>query len=64
MNPGVVGILFMTEISVASITAAIWAGEPFGLRELSGVILISLAGLSEFLFYPVLGWFGISRKKA
>lgn len=54
LNPGVVGILFMTEISVGAVTAALWAGEPFGWREISGVILISLAGLSEYFYYPLL----------
>lgn len=49
LNPGVVGLLFMTEISVGAITAAIWAGEPFGWREIIGVTLITLAGLSEWL---------------
>ena len=39
LNPGVVGLLFMTEISVGAITAAIWSGEPFGYRELSGSFL-------------------------
>jgi len=53
LNPGVVGLLFMTEISVATITAALWANEPFGLREVTGVVLISLAGLTEF-FWPYL----------
>ncbi len=50
LNPGVVGLLFMTEISVATVTAALFAGEPFGIRELLGIILISLAGLAEPLF--------------
>ena len=53
LNPGIVGILFMTEISIGAITAAIWAGEPFGWREISGVILISMAGLSEYFYYPI-----------
>ncbi len=53
LNPGVVGILFMTEISAAAITAAIWAGEPFGWRELAGVLLISAAGLSEWIYRPI-----------
>lgn len=53
LNPGVVGLLFMTEISVATVTAALFAGEPFGLRELTGVILISLAGAFE----PLCGLF-------
>jgi len=47
LNPGVVALLFMIELSVGTITAAIWAGEPFGWRELTGVVLITLAGLTE-----------------
>ena len=47
LSPGLVGLLFMTEISVGAITAALWAGEPFGLREVAGVALITLAGLAE-----------------
>ena len=53
LNPGVVGLLFMTELSVGGVTAAIWAGEPFGWRELAGVMLITMAGLSEYIYYPV-----------
>jgi len=47
LNPGIVGLLFMAEISVATVTASIIAGEPFGLRELTGVVLITLAGVLE-----------------
>ncbi len=47
LNPGVVGLLFMTEISVGVITAAWLAGEPFGLRELLGVAFITLTGILE-----------------
>lgn len=53
LNPGVVGLLFMTEISVGTVTAAIWAGEPFGLRQITGVVLISLAGLAEVIAVPL-----------
>ncbi len=53
LNPGVVGLLFMTEISVGGITAAIWANEPLGVRELTGIGLITLAGLSEFIYAPM-----------
>lgn len=53
LNPGVVGLLFMTELSVGGITAAIWADEPLGARELGGIALITLAGLSEFLYAPM-----------
>ncbi|MEP4196941.1 MAG: DMT family transporter [Aliishimia sp.] len=47
LNPGVVGLLFMTELVVGSVSAALWAGEPFGLREVFGVVLISSASLLE-----------------
>jgi len=53
LNPGVVGLLMMTEISVGGITAAIWANEPLGVRELTGIALITVAGLSEFLYAPM-----------
>ncbi len=53
LNPGVVGLLFMTELSVGGVTAAIWANEPLGVRELTGIGLITLAGLSEFLYAPM-----------
>lgn len=47
LDPGIVGLLFMTEISVGSITAALWANEPFGLREILGILLITGAGILE-----------------
>lgn len=47
LSPGVVGLLFMSEIGVAAVTAAILAGEPFGLREIFGVTAIALAGFLE-----------------
>lgn len=50
LNPGVAGLLFMTEISVGAGSAALFAGEPFGLREIAGVILITLAGLAELTY--------------
>jgi drug/metabolite transporter (DMT)-like permease len=50
IDPALVGILFMTEITVGGITAALWAGEPFGLRELAGVLLISGAALVDSLW--------------
>jgi drug/metabolite transporter (DMT)-like permease len=49
LSPGLVGLLFMTEISVGAITAAIWSGDPFGMREVTGIVLISLAGILESL---------------
>ena len=56
LNPGIVGLLFMTEISVAAVTAAIWANEPFGKPQLVGVILVTLAGALEPLA-------GVARKR-
>jgi drug/metabolite transporter (DMT)-like permease len=60
LNPGIVGLLFMTEISVGVVSAAIWAGEPFGTREIIGVILITLAGLAE----PVSGLLSQRHRRA
>ena len=49
LNPGTSGLLFMTEISVGTLTAAWLTSEIIGVREIAGIILISLAGLSEVL---------------
>lgn len=49
LDPGIVGLLFMTEISVGALTAALWAGEPFGWREVTGIILVTGAGIGESL---------------
>lgn len=50
LNPGLVGLLFMTEISVGAVTAALWSGDPFGWREVIGIVLISTAGMLESLW--------------
>ena len=47
LNPGVVGILFMTEISIGTLTAALLTDEPFGLRHVLGICVITLAGVLE-----------------
>ncbi len=47
LSPGLLSILFMAEISSGAITATIWAGEPFGLREVVGILVITAAGLLE-----------------
>ena len=61
LSPGIVGLLFMTEIVVGAISVALLAGEPFGIRELTGVLLIAGASMLEPLlalrrqhgnFYP------------
>nr|ADI22295.1 hypothetical protein [uncultured actinobacterium HF0200_46I24] len=54
LNPGTVGVLFMTEISVGAISAALLTNEPFGVREILGVILITVAGLTEVVV-PMFG---------
>ncbi len=51
LSPGIVGLLFMTEIVVGAISVALLAGEPFGIRELTGVLLIAGASMLE----PLLG---------
>ena len=47
LSPGVVGLLFMTEIVVGAISVAILAGEPFGIREIIGVLFIAGASMLE-----------------
>ncbi|KRO87693.1 MAG: hypothetical protein ABR99_10810 [Rhodobacter sp. BACL10 MAG-121220-bin24] len=47
LSPGVVGLLFMTEIVVGAISVALLAGEPFGIRELTGILLIAGASMLE-----------------
>ena len=51
LSPGLVGVLFMTEISVGAGSAALLTDEPFGLREILGVVLISSAGLLEAIWH-------------
>ena len=53
LNPGTSGLLLMTEISVGTLTAAWLTTEIIGPREIAGIVLISLAGLSEILL-PIL----------
>jgi len=45
LSPGIVGLLFMAEVAVAAVSAAIFSDEPFGLRETIGVLLVIGAGL-------------------
>ena len=47
LNPGIVGLIFMVEIGVGAVTASILTDEPFGWRELLGVLMITLAALIE-----------------
>ena len=52
LSPGRVGLLLMSEVVVGVGSAALLAGEPFGLRELSGTLLILAAGAVEVLGRP------------
>jgi drug/metabolite transporter (DMT)-like permease len=47
LSPGVVGLLFMTEIVVGSISVALLSAEPLGVREVIGILLITCASLIE-----------------
>ncbi len=47
LSPGTVSFLLMTEIVVGAISAALLAGEQFGMRETIGVLLIASASLVE-----------------
>jgi drug/metabolite transporter (DMT)-like permease len=60
LSPGIVGLLFMTEIIVGAISVALLAGEPFGIRELIGILLIAGASILE----PLLALRGTSTNSA
>jgi len=49
LTPARVGLLLMSEVVVGVISAAIWAGEPFGWRQMVGSLLILGAGTVEVL---------------
>jgi drug/metabolite transporter (DMT)-like permease len=47
LEPGRVSLLLLLEVAVAALSAALLAGEPFGLREAFGCLLILAAGALE-----------------
>ena len=47
LSPGRVGMLLLCEVLVGATSAALLLDEPFGLRELSGAVLIVSAGIVE-----------------
>ena len=53
LSPGRVGILFMSEAIVGIGSAAWLTNEPFGLREITGTVLIMSAAVVEVLRSPV-----------
>ena len=59
LSPGIVGLLLMPEIIVGAVSVAILAGEPFGTREIVGLVLIAGASFLE----PIVGLFKKSETK-
>ena len=49
LEPGRVALLLLLEVAVAASSAALLAGEPFGIREAMGCLLILGAGAVEAL---------------
>lgn len=47
LSPGVVGLLFMTEIIVGAVSVALLSDETLGSREYLGIVLIAGASLME-----------------
>lgn len=47
LSPGRVGILMMSEVAVAAVSASLIAGESLTLSEAAGVVLILVAGIVE-----------------
>ena len=49
VGAGLVSILMLAELLLGTASAAIWASEPFGWREITGCTLILLASLVEVI---------------
>ncbi len=47
LTPARVGLLLMSEVVVGLVSAAVFSGEPFGLREATGAVLIVSAAVLE-----------------
>lgn len=63
LTPGRVGVLLMSEVVVAVVSAAVLTDETFGLREAFGTVLIILAALIE-VAGPFLTTSGAKLKKS
>ena len=48
LSPARATLIFMAEVCVGIGSAALWAGQPFGLRETVGTVLVLAAALVEF----------------
>ena len=64
LSPGRVGMLLLCEVLVGVTSAALLLDEPFGLRELSGAILIVLAGVVEVVRQQSLDNSGIVNRQS
>ena len=49
LSPARVGILFMFEVIVGVGSAGLLTSEPFGVREITGTLLIMSAALAEVI---------------
>lgn len=47
LTPARVGILLMSEVVIGALSAAFFSGQPFGIAEVIGTVLIITAGLIE-----------------
>ncbi|MEM7215143.1 MAG: DMT family transporter [Pseudomonadota bacterium] len=52
IGTGLMSILFLSELLFGTASAALWAGEPFGWREVIGSSLLLLAGIIEVALTP------------
>lgn len=52
LGTGLFSILILSEVVFGTVSAALWANEVFGVRELLGSVLILLAGLIEVVLAP------------
>lgn len=59
LSPGRVGMLLLAEVLVGVGSAAILTDEPFGLREMTGAVLIVSAGVVEVMRQQKFGKSGI-----
>ena len=55
LPPNLVSLIYMTEISTAAITAALFASQPFGWQDALGVVLITLAGALSSIIVTMRG---------
>ncbi|MBK8158373.1 MAG: DMT family transporter [Rhodospirillaceae bacterium] len=52
LGAGLFSILILAELIFGTVSAAIWANEPFGWHEVAGCLLILTAGVTEVVLAP------------